>query len=189
MNNRVKIVIDMYHQSFDRSYYTAQGNDFLAQPTSIGNLINVIDHVRWMVDNDYANIEHYTPKGKLRYLQHLYAVFNELRVSIESEVQTEVQSLSEIFQTYYHKDHDHSETTAYGLSTIFSAYSNKQIPENLPTSIFDKHKLCAEHSFNRFLTAIVDRTEDTLLSFYSLQLDEIEIIFQTAMNENTVKNS
>lgn len=186
---RSKIVIDMYYERFDTSYHKEQGRGFLLQPTSLGNLINVIEHVNYMVKNNYANIQHYTAAGKLNYLQHLYVVFTELRCPAQIEIHTELKALHDIFHMYYRRNLMEFSNQSDTIRRVFYDYSDNQHDENLPSRIAHDNKLCDGQEFARFLQSTIDRADDTLISFYSLKLHEIEELFQSAMKSNSVDNS
>ena len=186
MNNRVRIVTDMYHERFDACYYIDQCTGFLLQPTALENLTNVIEHVRYMVNNNYSNIEHYTSKGKLNYLQHLYVVFTELRSPAQIETHTELKSLYDIFHMYYRINYSDFSNQSKVIRKVFYDYSENCNDDNLPSKIAHNNKLCDGQEFERFLQSVIDRADDTLMAFYSLKLNEIEEIFQTAMKANAV---
>jgi hypothetical protein len=189
MDNRVRIVIDMYHERFDTSYHKEQGNDFILQPSAIGNLMNVVDHVHHMVKTNYANIEHYTAQGKLNYLQHLYVVFTELKVPAQIEMNAEVKALLDIFHRYYEKNHTEFKKQSDLITEVFYSYFDNQNDDKLPSKIAHNNKLCKNQTFERFLQSVIDRADDAFASFYSLPLVEIEEIFQSAMKSNTVDDS
>lgn len=184
MDNRVRIVVDMYHERFDTSYHKEQGDEFLLQPSAIGNLMNIVDHVHHMVKNNYANIAHYTANGKLNYLQHLYVVFTELRAPAQMEILADLKSLRDIFSMYYQRDYSHFSNQSELINKVFDYYSHTRNDEDLPSKIAHKHKLCKDQKFERFLQSVVDRADDAFESFYSLKLNEIEDIFQAAMKSN-----
>lgn len=189
MDNRVRIVVDMYYERFDTSYHKEQGDEFLLQPSAIGNLMNLVDHVHHMVKTNYANIDHYTAAGKLNYLQHLYVVFTELRAPSQIEIHAELKSLCDIFYMYYERNYIEFSNQSELIRKVFHDYSDTRNEEDLPSKIAHKHKLCKGQKFERFLQSVIYRADDAFESFYSLKLNAIEEIFQSAMKSNTVDES